>query len=111
MKMDFFALQSIRILARGAELAKAIEPQRSGGHRETLDDASLCPPASLWFKAASPLVAAAPRCGLPQPSQRMAPTPRRVQTGCVWASPQAKCRRGPSPLRPATGRIHAVCDG
>src|SRR5882724_11326074 len=56
------ALQSIRILARGAELAKAIEPQRSGGHRETLDDASLCPPASLWFKAASPLVAAAPRC-------------------------------------------------
>jgi len=33
-----------RILARDAELAQALEPQRSGGHRETLGDASLCPP-------------------------------------------------------------------
>jgi len=37
-------LQSIRILARGAVFSKAIEPQRSGDHRETLGDASLCSP-------------------------------------------------------------------
>ena len=32
----FFALQYIRMLARDAEIANALEPQRSGGHRECL---------------------------------------------------------------------------